>query len=145
MRQNKSRRAVLSTALAIGLAGCLSGSLGSTEDDKPSEISYMDILNTRFSPTEARLVIEQNEEPIYSNSFEFDARDGTEVDGETINESIPIEYEETSISVKSTLHSNSVMLSELGGLAGERCIHFEVDIQPEKIAIFYSNACTDIT
>lgn len=145
MRQNKSRRAVLSTALAIGLAGCLSSSLGSIEDNKPSEISHIDIMNTRFSSTEARLEIKQNGEPIYSNSFEFEARDGTDVDGETIDESIPIEYEETSISVKSPLHFNSVLLSELGGLAGERCVSFGVHIRPENIGIFYSNACTDIT
>lgn len=140
-RKNRSRRAILSTSLAIGLAGCLSSNFSSTEDHKPSEIGYIDVLNLGSSPTEVCLMIEQGREVIYSNSFKLDARDGAEVDGKTVNISAPVDYEEASISIESPQDFKSRALSELGGLTGSTCISFSLSVQSGEIDIFHSNSC----
>lgn len=86
-------------------------------------------------------MVEQGREVIYSNSFELDARDGAEVDGTTVNTSVPVDYEEASISIESPQDFKSRALSELGGLTGSTCISFSVSVRPEVIDIFYTNSC----
>lgn len=90
-------------------------------------------------------MVEQSGERIYSDSFESDPRGEVEVDGETINKSIPVAHEEASISVESPPNFRSLALSELGGLTGSRCVAFTVYIRPENIGILYSDACKDRT